>query len=46
MNKTAITYLNRLSDLLFILSRGAGTDAGGEVLWSPGSGQGTPAADA
>src|SRR4051812_5352755 len=34
----AVRYLNRLSDLLFILSRGAnGPD--GEVLWTPGSGQ-------
>jgi cob(I)alamin adenosyltransferase len=30
-----IRYLNRLSDLLFILSRGANGPAG-EVLWSPG----------
>jgi cob(I)alamin adenosyltransferase len=30
-----VTYLNRLSDLLFILTRVAnGTD--GEVLWVPG----------
>jgi cob(I)alamin adenosyltransferase len=29
-------YLNRLSDLLFILSRAA--NAGGDVLWRPGSG--------
>ncbi|ONM46953.1 cob(I)yrinic acid a,c-diamide adenosyltransferase [Nocardia donostiensis] len=30
-------YLNRLSDLLFILSRVA--NPGGDVLWQPGSGQ-------
>ena len=30
-----VRYLNRLSDLLFILSRGANGPAG-EVLWSPG----------
>jgi cob(I)alamin adenosyltransferase len=30
-------YLNRLSDLLFILSRLANTD--GDVLWQPGGGQ-------
>ena len=28
-------YLNRLSDLLFILSRIANKDAGGDVLWTP-----------
>ena len=33
----AITYLNRLSDLLFILARVANTDrTGGDVLWVPG----------
>lgn len=31
-------YLNRLSDLLFILSRVA--NPGGDVLWRPGGGQG------
>jgi cob(I)alamin adenosyltransferase len=30
-------YLNRLSDLLFILSRVANPD--GDVLWQPGGGQ-------
>jgi cob(I)alamin adenosyltransferase len=29
-------YLNRLSDLLFILARVANTAAGGDVLWRPG----------
>jgi cob(I)alamin adenosyltransferase len=33
-NPLAITYLNRLSDLLFILSRIA--NPGGDVLWKPG----------
>jgi len=32
----AIAYLNRLSDLLFILARAANQDAGGDVLWVPG----------
>src|SRR4051794_10976892 len=33
-------FLNRLSDLLFILSRGANQDTpGGEPLWKPGSGR-------
>ncbi|WP_110182575.1 cob(I)yrinic acid a,c-diamide adenosyltransferase [Nocardioides solisilvae] len=35
MNKLAITYLNRLSDLLFILARRANTERG-DVLWVPG----------
>ena len=35
MNKVAITYLNRLSDLLFILARHANRETG-DVLWVPG----------
>jgi cob(I)alamin adenosyltransferase len=35
MNKLAITYLNRLSDLLFILARHANRSQG-DVLWVPG----------
>ena len=35
MNVVAITYLNRLSDLLFILARHANRDLG-DVLWKPG----------
>ena len=34
MNKLALTYLNRLSDLLFILARYANREAG-DVLWVP-----------
>lgn len=37
MNALTATYLNRLSDLLFILSRLANKDAGGDVLWQPGA---------
>jgi cob(I)alamin adenosyltransferase len=33
-NRQAMLYLNRLSDLLFILSRAANPD--GDVLWKPG----------
>lgn len=35
MNEPAIKYLNRLSDLLFILARHANV-ANGDVLWVPG----------
>jgi cob(I)alamin adenosyltransferase len=38
LNPEVVRYLNRLSDLLFILSRGA--NAGGdEPLWEPGAGR-------
>ena len=41
VNPEAVRYLNRLSDLLFILSRAASLPAGGdeasEPLWSPGA---------
>ena len=36
-NQLAATYLNRLSDLLFILARYA--NPGGDVLWQPGGPQ-------
>ncbi len=35
MNQVALTYLNRLSDLLFILARHANAEQG-DVLWVPG----------
>ena len=35
MNVVALTYLNRLSDLLFILARHANQELG-DVLWVPG----------
>lgn len=37
MNPLTATYLNRLSDLLFILARVANVDSGGDVLWEPGA---------
>ena len=37
VNEITATYLNRLSDLLFILARVANTNADGDVLWQPGS---------
>ncbi|MEL6497566.1 MAG: cob(I)yrinic acid a,c-diamide adenosyltransferase [Planctomycetota bacterium] len=42
-----IRYLNRLSDLLFVLARAAnaGPDGGGDVLWVPGSGREAPEGD-
>ena len=39
VNPTTATYLNRLSDLLFVLARTANVAAGGDVLWTPGGGR-------
>ena len=40
VNPLVLVYLNRLSDLLFILARGANAAAGHtEPLWTPGSSQ-------
>ncbi|MBM6400631.1 cob(I)yrinic acid a,c-diamide adenosyltransferase [Phycicoccus sonneratiae] len=39
VNPTTAQYLNRLSDLLFVLARTANVDAGGDVLWQPGGGR-------
>ncbi len=36
MNRLAATYLNRLSDLLFVMARMANKEHGGDVLWVPG----------
>ena len=41
MNQLAITYLNRLSDLLFIVARVANRE-NGDVLWVPGGERGEP----
>ena len=39
-NPDALTYLNRLSDLLFVLAREANAGGTAEVLWQPGLTQG------
>jgi cob(I)alamin adenosyltransferase len=42
VDRLTATYLNRLSDLLFILCRTANVDHGGDVLWQPGGGRAAP----
>jgi len=37
LNPLALTYLNRLSDHLFVMARLAASAEGGEVLWKPGA---------
>jgi cob(I)alamin adenosyltransferase len=37
LNPLALTYLNRLSDHLFVLARAAAAAEGGDVLWNPGA---------
>lgn len=39
INTLTAAYLNRLSDLLFILARVANLGVGGDVLWQPGGGR-------
>lgn len=39
INILTAKYLNRLSDLLFILARVANLPIGGDVLWTPGGGR-------
>jgi cob(I)alamin adenosyltransferase len=39
VNPLTAKYLNRLSDLLFILGRVANLQIGGDVLWRPGGGR-------
>ena len=38
VNDAAMKYLNRLSDLLFVLARHANGQGSGDVLWVPGGG--------
>ena len=40
LNPQALAYINRLSDLLFVLARRAAADGGGDVLWRPGATRG------
>ena len=44
VNPLTAQYLNRLSDLLFILGRQVNREVG-DVLWSPGGGRATPPGD-
>ncbi len=37
INPLAISYLNRLSDYLFVLCRFVNKDTGGDILWVPGA---------
>lgn len=39
INPLTAKYLNRLSDLLFVLARVANIGRGGDVLWQPGGGR-------
>ena len=39
-NPHALTYLNRLSDHLFVLARWVARDRGGDILWQPGATRG------
>ncbi len=41
INRHAIIYLNRLSDLLFVMARLANDGGRADVLWTPGEGAGT-----
>ncbi len=40
LNPLALTYLNRLSDHLFVMARRAAQQGGAEVLWQPGATRG------
>jgi cob(I)alamin adenosyltransferase len=41
MNPQVLVYLNRLSDLLFVLGRAANDNGSEDVLWTPGKNQST-----
>ena len=40
VNPAALAYINRLSDLLFVMARAINAGAGGDVLWVPGQSRG------
>lgn len=37
VNEEAVKYLNRLSDLLFVMARNCNDGGAGDVLWTPGA---------
>ena len=39
VNSLTVTYLNRLSDLLFVLARACNVDGTLDILWTPGGSQ-------
>jgi cob(I)alamin adenosyltransferase len=41
LNPQALTYINRLSDHLFVLARVIANGEGGDILWQPGATRGT-----
>ena len=45
VNEESVRYLNRLSDLLFVIARLLARVEDGEVLWQPGKHRGAPAAE-
>jgi cob(I)alamin adenosyltransferase len=40
VNQQVLIYLNRLSDLLFVMARAANENGANDVLWVPGQGRG------
>jgi cob(I)alamin adenosyltransferase len=40
LGPTALTYVNRLSDHLFVLGRWVARERGGDILWQPGATRG------
>ena len=40
LNPLALTYLNRLSDYLFVAARHVAAGSGGDILWKPGATRG------
>ncbi len=40
VNPEALSYINRLSDYMFVLARAVNADGSGDVLWVPGASRG------